>query len=136
MDRTNKYNLIHTSNLNDHLGLPNIILSSSPLLKEAGKLFTTTLVYRMCAMDEFLKLSFGFDSKMLPVILGYRCINHEGTGYASTVMLEPSPMSIVEISSLKQLKRDLIWEKVHSQPLVFSQLNLAILLMLCLIMCC
>lgn len=80
-----QFDAIYSSNLLDHLGPPNVILTAINLLKETGFLFTTTLLYKTFAstLEEYISLCFGFDCKLLPVVLGIHCINQEGTGYAS-----------------------------------------------------
>lgn len=123
----NQFDLIYTSNLIDHLSPANVVLSTRPLLKPDGLLFTNTLLYKRFSktVEEYLQLCFGFDCKFLPVILGIRCINHEGIDYSSPVMIEPTPMEIGHISvQVQQQPRLLIWKKVASQPFIFSQLPL------------
>lgn len=115
---SSQFDIIFSSNLIDYLG-PNVVLSALPLLKLEGLLFTQTMFYYNCSMtslDEFLNMSFGFDCKLFPVILGTRCINHEGVGYNSPVLIEPIP----ERTTL--LSNSLIWQKVSAQPMVISKL--------------
>lgn len=115
---SNQFDAIFSSNLMDHLGLANVVLSAMPLLTPEGLLFTGSMMYKyttMTCFDKFLSLCFGFDSKFLPVILGVRCINHEGAGYASPVMIQPSP-------ERSRPQRLLIWQKVTGQPMRISKL--------------
>ena len=117
-----QFDLIYSSNLMDHLGPSNVVLSAVMLLKASGLLFTTTLLYKnfSATVEEYIASCFGFDCKLLPMILGIRCINHEGTNYSSSVMIEPLPANI---SLNVRHSRTLIWEKVSSaQPFVFPQL--------------
>ena len=107
------FDLIYTSNLMDHLGPPNIVLLAMLLLKAKGLLFTATLKFKNYPVSEYVKSLFGFDCKLLPMILGIRCINHER--YASSVMINPHSVNI-------QSARVLIWEKVFAQSLVLSEL--------------
>ena len=121
------FNTIYTSNLLDHTGLPNLVLSCMPLLKPNGFLYTSSLDCKNCTcfstMEEFLKLCFGFDCTLLPVVLGMRCINHEGKNCSSSVMIWPFPPDVSnEVPNLPHFRR-LVWEKLPStQPLHISQL--------------
>lgn len=82
---SNQFSVIFSSNLMDHLGPPNVVLSAMPLLKSRALLFTSTLLYKKFSdtVEEYLGKCFGFGCELFPVILGTRCINHEGTEYAS-----------------------------------------------------
>lgn len=119
-----QFDLIHTSNLMDHLGPANVVLSTMPLLKQEGLLLTTTLLYKSFTetVEEFLSMSFGFNCKLLPVILGIRCINHEGAGYSSPVTIQPTPVDVGDMHAAKQHERLLMWKRVSAHPLVFAQL--------------
>jgi hypothetical protein len=119
-----KFDLIHTSNLIDHLGPANVILFVLPLLKQEGLLLTTTLIYKGFTqnVEEFLNLCFGFDCSLLPVILGIRCINHEGVEYSSPVMLQPTPIDSGDMMPTGRNNRLLLWKKVAAHtPLIFQQ---------------
>ena len=116
-----RYDMIYSSNLMDHLGPPNLILSAIPLLKDSGLLFTSTLLKDIfSSFEKYLALSFGFDCKYFPVLLGVRCINHEGERYASPVTIKPCPLSLKGEGVVLKEKL-LVWEKVPSGciPLVF-----------------
>lgn len=119
-----EYDLIYSSNLIDHLGPPNVVLPALPLLKPDGLLFTTTLIYKTFAnsVNKYLEICFGFDCKYLPVILGIRCINVEGSQYACSVIVEPTPVEFGHMLQTGQQGRRLIWQKVLSPPNVISQL--------------
>ena len=119
-----QFDLIHTSNLIDHMSPANVILSTLPLLKQEGLLLTTTLLHRRFTevVEEFLSLCFGFDCSLLPVILGIRCINHEGPEYSSPIMVEPTPVDAADMTPTNQNNRLLLWKKVRASPLVFPQL--------------
>lgn len=115
----NQFDVIHTSNLIDHLGLPNVILCALPLLKSEGLLFSQTMLYKVCSsecIEEFLEMSFGFDCKLLPVIIGARCVNHEGMIYTSPVMSQPTP------ERKENMACSLVWQKVFAQPIVIPKL--------------
>lgn len=114
----NHFDVIFSSNLMDHVGPANLVLSAIPLLTLKGFLFTGTMMYRYTSMtcfDKYLSLCFGFDCKLLPVILGIHCINHEGAGYASPVMIRPSP-------GRTRPQRLLIWQQAIGQPMCISKL--------------
>ena len=119
-----QFDLIYSSNLMDHLGPPNVVLSAVMLLKASGLLFTTTLLYKnfSATVEEYIASCFGFDCKLLPMILGIRCINHEGADYTSSVMSEHLPVDLGNMLKTRQHDRTLIWEKVSAQPFVLPQL--------------
>lgn len=114
----NQFDVIHSSNLIDHLGPPNLILPAISLLKPDGLLYTCSLIYQryVTSINEYLNLCFGFDCKLLPVILGICCIDHEGEEYSSPVKIKPFPFNI-----MRQF-RNLIWKKVSAQPFEISRL--------------
>ena len=121
-----KFSAIYTSNLMDHTGLPNLVLSCIPLLKDKSFLFTSSLISKDCAanLDEFLKLCFGFDCTLLPALLGIRCINHEGKDYSSPVLFQPFPpdMAASEGPGPPHV-RFLVWEKLSgAMPLSIPKL--------------
>lgn len=118
------FDVIYTSNLIDHISPPNVILSAIPLLNENGLLLSTSLLYKnfTSSLDEYIARCFGFDLKLLPDILGVRCINHEGSEYASTVMVEPIPVHVADMIKLMRQDRTLIWQKLPVQPLVLPKL--------------
>ena len=120
-----QFDCISSSNLIDYLGLPNVVLCALPLLKPEGLLFTGTMLYRRTnikCIEDFLSMCFGFDCELLPVILGIRCINHEGSSllssYSSPVMIQPIDARL----QLQQTK--LLWQKVSGKPMLISQLPL------------
>ena len=108
------YDVIATSDLIDQLGPPNIVLSTLPLLKDEGLLFTTTWLYKRFynTVEEYLKAYFGFDSQIFPVILGVRCVNHEGIQFASSILITPTPPSLADLIKTASHQRELTWQKV------------------------
>ena len=119
----NQFSAIFSSNLMDHLGPPNVVLSALPLLKSKALLFTATLLYKKFSntVEEYLRMCFGFDCELFPVILGTHCINHEGDKYASPVMIQPIPVNINHLSKNQQQQRVLIWEKdIIAHPIMIS----------------
>jgi 2-polyprenyl-3-methyl-5-hydroxy-6-metoxy-1,4-benzoquinol methylase len=120
----NQFDVIYSSNLLDHLSPPNLIVTAIRLLKPSGMLFTTTLLYKTftSTLEEYITMCFGFDCKLLPVVLGIRCINQEGTGFASLVMTEPSPVDLGNLLKVGRHSRTLIWEKVSVCPFRLQRL--------------
>ena len=108
------YNVIATSDLIDQLGPPNVILTSIPLLKDNGLLFTTTQQYKIFfnTIEEYLKDRFQCDCQMFPVIFGARCINHEDIAISSCILIRPDPPSLADLIKGATHKRELIWGKV------------------------
>ena len=122
---SHKFDVIYTSNLMDNVGLPNLVLSCVPLLKDKALLFTTSMMAKACAqtLEDLLKICFGFDCSLLPVLFGVRCINHEGKGCSSLVMTRPLPPDIANSEPGSPHVRKLQWERLCSiQPLSISQL--------------
>ena len=122
---TSRYDIITTSNLMDHVSPSNLVLACVPLLNVDGLLTTTSMCCKNCTNtgEELLNLCFGFDSQLFPVVLGVRCISHEGSNYSNSVKINPSPPDISH--SLKCLPhvRTFAWVKVsNTQKLIFSQL--------------
>ena len=119
-----KFDVIYTSNLLDPIYPPNLVLFTVPLLKPNSYLFTTTIKYKTLARttQEYLENSFGVDNKMLPILFGIRCINHEGNQYKSTVSIRPAPVEVNAVSPefTPYYVKVLIWEKVS--PMVVSSI--------------
>ena len=116
---SSQFDVIYTSNLIDHLGIPNVVLCALPLLKTERLLYTQTMLYKLgssVSVEFFLETSFGFDCKLLPVITGARCINHDGLVYTSPVMSQPTP------ERTENPACPLIWQKLSAQPMVVPKL--------------
>lgn len=118
------FDLVYSSNLADHLALPNLVLAVVPLIKPGGFLFTTTLLYKMIAptAEECINILFGLDIELIPVVLGVRCINHEGRSYSSVVSIQPRPYEYGHMINVKQWKKVLVWEKPNCLPLKYPAL--------------
>ena len=116
--KTERFDVVYTSNLLDHLHPPNIVLFAMPLLKAEGYLFTTTMKYKLLAKSthDYIAQSFGIDNKMLPMLFGIRCINHEGDEYRSQVSIKPVPVETNAIfpEFTPYYAKVLIWEKLPS----------------------
>ena len=111
--QSQSFHLIYTSNLIDHLGPANLILSAIPLLKENSLLFTTTLLkVTVNSHDEFLAHCFGVNSKFFPLLFGIRCINYEGEEYKSPVSIKPNTLTLKTATD-----NLLIWEKLPSDTI-------------------
>lgn len=114
---TKKFDLIYTSNLLDPICPPNVVLFSIPLLKPDAYLFTTTIKYKTLAKTthEYLTKSFGVNLKMLPVLYGIRCINHEGE-YRANVAVRSVPVEYSAVCPVftPYYVKVIIWERVPS----------------------
>ena len=120
-----KYDIITTSNLMDHFSPSNLVLACIPLLNVDGLLTTTSLCCKSCTNtgEEFLNLCFGLDSQLFPVVLGVRCISHEGSDYPNSVKINPSPPDLSHIFKGLPHVRTFAWVNVpNAQQLIFSQL--------------
>ena len=118
------FDLVHSSNLIDHLSPPNLVLSVVPLLKENGLLLTTAMLYKNIAhtAEGYLQVSFGFESKLLPLICGIRCVGHEGK-YASSVCPQPVPCSFGAAGLAMLSSKLLVWQRVSTPPLRLASLE-------------
>lgn len=120
-----KFDVIYTSNLLDPVYPPNLILFAIPLLKPSSYLFTTTIKYKTLAhtTQEYLEKSFGVDNKMLPLLFGMRCINHEGDQYKNLVSIRSAPVEVNAISPefTPYYVKVLIWERVS--PMILSSIS-------------
>ena len=120
----NVFDIIYTSNLIDPVYPPNLVLFAIPLLKPSGYLFTTSIKYRVHARttQEYLEGTFGIDNKMLPILFGIRCINHEGSQYKSMVSIRPAPIEANSINPefTPYYMKIMIWEKVS--PMIISSI--------------
>ena len=113
------FDLVYSSNLADHLALPNLVLVVLPLIKPGGLLFTSTMLYKTVAptAEECINILFGLDIKLIPVVFGVRCINHEGDPYSSVVSIQSEPYEYGHVVATKQWRKVLIWEKLDCLPL-------------------
>ena len=111
------FDAIYTSNLADHLSPPALILMCASILEPTGVLFTTTLRFKDIGStkDGYLTSFFGFQPELFPVLLGIRCIGHEGQ-YSSKVASQPIPPG----NTHKGVS--LVWQKVTTEPLKIASL--------------
>lgn len=118
------FDLVYSSNLADHLALPNLVLSTLPVIKPGCVHFTTSVMYKDIAesAEKYINVLFGVDIKLLPVLFGVRCINHEGDPYSSTVSVQPESYEYGHVVSTKHWKKVFIWEKLSCLPLKYHSL--------------
>ena len=120
------FDIISTSNLIDHLGLPNMLLSCVPLLKAEGLLVTSSFKIRFFHMtgNEYLDMSFGLGCQLHSVLLGVRCLGYEGK-FSSPIFMKPSPPDPSNVSpmNLNNITRIFLWRKLpQSQKITISQM--------------
>jgi hypothetical protein len=116
--RIAKFDAIYTSNLFDHLSPPALVLSSLPLLKPSGTLFTVTFRHKAIASTsrEYLEAMFGFSPELFPALLGIHCLGEDGE-YSSPVNNEPSPDYVFTCC------KTLIWRNIESQSLIINAIE-------------
>ena len=123
---TLSFDVISTSNLIDHLGLPNMLLSCVPLLRAEGLLVTSSFKTRFFHMtgSEYLDISFGLGCQLHSVLLGVRCLGYEGK-FSNPVFMKPSPPdpSNVLPINFNNITRIFLWRKLaKAQNITISQL--------------
>ena len=130
-----KFDVIYSSNLLDYLSPILLVLPAVDLLKE-NCVMVTTLLRGVVNIEEFIEQSFGFNSELLPVIFGIRCIGHDGQ-YTDHYSIEPIPylpssthcfLNVnANYESTCQIVRcfaiPLIWEKLQFEPLRVMSLS-------------
>ena len=119
------FDAIYTSNLLDPLvGASALILVAATLLKSDGVLFTASFQYKAKhdTTSEYIEGMFSFPPELLPIVLGIRCIGHDGQ-YSSTVAPEPLPLYANATHSLQPLHVSLLWKHVLSQPIIIPDLT-------------
>ena len=112
---SSQFDAIHSSNLSDHLSLPNLVLTTTPLLTPAGFLFANTLHLQKIHMSlqKFLEI-FGFNSSYMPLFCGITCLDYEGE-FTDSLAVRPTGMAGGIC---------LLWQKVQLySPLTTSQLQ-------------
>ena len=117
------FDVIHSSNLIDHLAPPSLVLTSILLLKDHGILLTTTLLYKEVAstVEEYLEATFGFEPSLLPLLCGVRCIGHEGK-YTSSISSQPVPWNVGNVSTFSSCARVLLWQQTNT-PMRLASLD-------------
>lgn len=121
------FDAIYTSNVMDYLGPLILVLSTVPLLKDAGVLVTTSMHYLNIARttDKYLNAMVGFEMELFPVIFGIQCIGHEGK-YSDDVSVHSTPFfpeySSVSMTFSDRFPNVMIWERCNSTPLKIETL--------------
>ena len=118
LGRVAKFDAIYTSNLFDHLSPPALVLSSLPLLKPSGTLFTVTFRHKAIASTsrEYLEAMFGFSPELFPALLGIHCLGEDGE-YSPAVNNEPSPDYAFTD------RKTFIWRNIKSQSLAIDTIE-------------
>ena len=116
------FDLVDSSNLADQFALPILVLSALPLVKP-GCVHLTWMRYKNTAptLDDYIFAMFRVDLKFLPILLGVRCINHEGHPYTGELSVQPHSYQPSHMPP-RRWKRTLVWERVSSLPLKHSSL--------------
>ena len=106
------YDSINTSNLMDYVSPFNLVLACTPLLRDNGILKTSTMCCKCCADngDELLSQSFGFRTSLFPVLLGVRCISHEGI-FSNPTNIKPIPPDLSNMMGFFPHNRSFLWVK-------------------------
>ena len=123
-----QFDLIFATNVIDSVAPPAFIIAAIRLLKDNGYFLSPTMLFRLIAptAEKYLEAVFGFHPKLLPVLCGIRCINHEDVAYASSVSHNHSPLDSgdVEIAFSSMCEKVLIWERVKMDPLCVESMSL------------
>ena len=123
-----QFDLIFATNVIDSVAPPAFIIAAIRLLKDNGYFLSPTMLFRSIAptAEKYLEAVFGFHPKLLPVLCGIRCINHEDVAYASSVSHNHSPLdsSNVNITFSCMSEKILIWERVKMDPLCVESMSL------------
>lgn len=114
-----KFDIVHSSNIMDYLEPPVLILATTPLLKDDGVLATSSFhAVGMNSVQEYLTTSFGISTELIPVLFAIQCIGHEGKYSSSTSMCPTSLFCKADI-----LACVLLWKKCGAMPLKFDCLD-------------
>ena len=123
------FNAMFMSSLFDTLSVPVVINSGLPLLVSNGVITAKSRIHTLleCTTGEYLNSQFGFSTELLPLMVGARCISHDGK-YSDSNGNEPVPVSITTIlGTMKEAQhhpsKELCWTKVTSSPLKISTLT-------------
>jgi len=120
-----EYDIINTSNLMDHRSPCNLVLVCAPLLKRDGVLEMTCMRCKNCTNtgDELLSLLFGFSTSMLPLVLGVRCISHEGSDFSNPTKIDPSPPDMShQVKVIPHIRKFLWVKELEAQRFVMPKL--------------
>ena len=119
LDCQTVFDVVYSSDLIDSFAPPNLVLCVLPIMKPGSLLFTILRQYKCMTetVEDYLRLVFGMDVDLLPVMFGVRCHNHEGKKYTSGVCVQHEPYDYTHVSVSNQWKKQLIWEKLNCLPL-------------------
>ena len=112
--KTLSFDIISTSNLIDHLGAPNILLSCIPLLDVEGILVTSafTTRYFQISGNDYFDMCFGFSCQLHSIVMGVRCLGYEGK-YSNPVFIKPSPPDLSNLyRGYNSIPRVFLWMKL------------------------
>ncbi len=114
---------MHSSNLIDHVGLPNLILAARDVLKPNGFLFTALMVLSIGrTLEKLMEDFFGVPFEALPILYNMRCVGHDGP-FGDGIL--PKPTSVIhELSSSNANQHiSLVWQKVVGMPIHVAVLD-------------
>ena len=122
------FDAIYTSNLIDRKSPPVILNATKSLLKNNGHLVAMTMVYRQTAAsgEEYLEDVFGYSPELLPVLMGMRCIGHDGV-YTDQTSAVPAPVlakeALIQDFSRSRFDKVFVWQRINACPLKISALE-------------
>lgn len=120
------FDVIHTSNLVDHVTSLGLIVCTVPLLKDDGTLLTSSMSYEQFGYDtayEYVEESSGLTMKAL-LMMGIRCLGHEGMYKDHGVICPVPAFQVLCGFDACPLYRLLIWKKIiHSTPFMYQALD-------------
>ena len=122
------FDAIYTSNLIDRKSPPVILNATKSLLKKDGHLVTMTIIYQQTAAsgEEYLEDVFGYGPEVLPVLMGMRCIGHDGM-YTDQTSAVPAPTLVKEalMQDFSRFRFDkvFVWQRINACPLKISALE-------------
>ena len=124
------FDIIHASNLIDHLTPFILVMNTITLLKENGLLLTTALHHRSRGLgvefNTLVEMTLNFKLEHLLPLFGIRCCGHEGI-YAGSGILKNSPSFQLVFENKNYLLVDLpcllIWKLVNTTPLCLLSLE-------------
>ena len=121
-----RFNIIHSSNLIDHLSSLAVVINTITLLTENGVLLTTTMNLGKDSVNKNVEMSFNFKLEYLLPLFGIRCFGQEGI-YAGDGILQAIPSFRAAFEALKiigsELPRLIIWKSSNATPLLLKSLE-------------
>ena len=126
--RSHCFDVIHSSNLIDHLTSFTLVINTITLLREPnGLLLTTAMKWSPIehkTINNYLEATLNFKLEHLLSLFGIRCFGQEGL-FAGDGILHAIPCfrPAFEASAKIRLPRILIWKSTNATPLVLQSLN-------------